>query len=208
MRGGYQYGGPLVKKALSRAAGLSLWYLARVGTHDATNGFKAYDAKFLKRVVIESRDGFEMGIEMVAKKQPASTPGLLRPRLSGGTALRGSRISGLREMGTPVPALVVVCVRAACYGVAMSDIAVMTTACWRPYYLERTLGSWAAARGVEKVKRFVIGVGDSPRRDEALDVITKFRATVPGEVQVLLDNGKVGPWRAIANTWKRSVLRP
>jgi hypothetical protein len=82
----------------------------------------------------------------------------------------------------------------------MSDIAVMTTSCWRPYYLERTLGSWAKVRGVEKVKTFVIGLGDSPRRDEALEVIRKFRDMVPGEVRVLLDSGKVGPWRAIANT--------
>jgi dolichol-phosphate mannosyltransferase len=93
MRGGFQYGGPLVKKALSRAAGLSLWYLARVGTHDATNGYKAYDAKFLKRVVIESRDGFEMGIEMVAKAarlnaRVAETPVVWRDRTQGESHFR------------------------------------------------------------------------------------------------------------------------
>jgi hypothetical protein len=88
------------------------------------------------------------------------------------------------------------------------DVAVMTTACWRPYYLERTLGSWTKVRGVSQVRRFVIGLGESPRRDEALDVITKFRDKVPGEVQVLLDNGKVGPWRAIANTGSAAFQDP
>jgi hypothetical protein len=86
------------------------------------------------------------------------------------------------------------------------DIAVMTTACWRPYYLERTLGSWAKARGVEQVRRFVIGLGESPRRDEQLEVLRKFRDKVPGEVQVLLDSGKIGPWRAIANTGNTAFL--
>lgn len=67
MRGGRQVGGPLVKRVLSRAAGLSLYHLAGTGTHDATNAYKSYDAGFLKKVTIESRLGFEMGIEMVAK---------------------------------------------------------------------------------------------------------------------------------------------
>ena len=35
-RGGQQVGGPALKSALSRLAGLSLWALARVGTRDAT----------------------------------------------------------------------------------------------------------------------------------------------------------------------------
>jgi hypothetical protein len=52
---------------LSRLAGVSLFELARVGTHDATNSFKAYDREFVRRVRIESTAGFEMGIEMVAK---------------------------------------------------------------------------------------------------------------------------------------------
>ena len=42
-RGGQQVGGPPLKSALSRFAGFSLWALARVGTRDATNSFKAYD---------------------------------------------------------------------------------------------------------------------------------------------------------------------
>ena len=42
MRGGQQVGGPWLKSRVSRFAGVSLNLLARVGTHDATNSFKAY----------------------------------------------------------------------------------------------------------------------------------------------------------------------
>ena len=67
MAGGQQVGAPFLKSTLSRLAGLSLWFFARVGTHDATNSFKAYDRDFLERVGIESNHGFEMGLELVAK---------------------------------------------------------------------------------------------------------------------------------------------
>lgn len=67
MAGGQQRGGPRLKRALSRAAGLSLYWLARVGTHDATNSFKAYRKSFVQTVGIESSRGFAVGIELVAK---------------------------------------------------------------------------------------------------------------------------------------------
>lgn len=67
MRGGRQLGGPLLKGLISRSAGVSLQLLARVGTHDPTNSFKAYSRRFLLEVGMESDAGFEMGIEMVAK---------------------------------------------------------------------------------------------------------------------------------------------
>ena len=73
-KGGQQVGGPLLKGALSRLAGLSLHWLARVGTRDATNSFKAYDREFLRSVGIESDAGFEMGIEMVAKARRRRLP--------------------------------------------------------------------------------------------------------------------------------------
>lgn len=82
----------------------------------------------------------------------------------------------------------------------MRDVAVMTTACWRPYYLKRTLDSWLKVRGTDRICKFVVGLGDSPRKDEAVAVIEKFRADAPFPVHALLDSGKVGPWRAIANT--------
>jgi len=74
MKGGRQIGGPLLKRTLSRVAGLSLYRLARVGTHDATNSFKAYSKPFLKDAGIDSRSGFEMGIELVAKARRLRRP--------------------------------------------------------------------------------------------------------------------------------------
>jgi len=65
--GGRQVGAPLLKRTLSQTAGLSLHLLARVGTRDATNSFKAYDRAFLQEVGIDSRHGFELGIELTAK---------------------------------------------------------------------------------------------------------------------------------------------
>jgi glycosyltransferase involved in cell wall biosynthesis len=73
-RGGQQVGGPFLKSALSRMAGLSLWALARVGTRDATNSFKAYDASFIRDVGISSTAGFEIGVELVAKARRARLP--------------------------------------------------------------------------------------------------------------------------------------
>lgn len=88
MRGGRQLGGPWLKGLISRAAGVSLFYLARVGTHDATNSFKAYLREFVVEVGIESDSGFEMGIEMVAKARRAKRrvteiPTVWRDRTAG-----------------------------------------------------------------------------------------------------------------------------
>ena len=73
-KGGQQVGGPFLKRVLSRSAGLSLCWLARVGTHDATNSFKAYDRAFLQKVGVESDTGFEMGLELVAKARRYRLP--------------------------------------------------------------------------------------------------------------------------------------
>ena len=74
MSGGQQIGGPVVKSSLSRIAGLSLYWLARVGTRDATNSFKAYSTDFVREVGIESDAGFEIGIELVAKARRRRLP--------------------------------------------------------------------------------------------------------------------------------------
>jgi cellulose synthase/poly-beta-1,6-N-acetylglucosamine synthase-like glycosyltransferase len=65
--GGQQVGGPRFKRFLSKLAGISFRMLTGVGTWDATNSFKAYDREFLRSVQIESRNGFEIGIELVSK---------------------------------------------------------------------------------------------------------------------------------------------
>jgi dolichol-phosphate mannosyltransferase len=74
MPGGQQVGGPRLKRLLSRAAGRSLHTLARVGTRDATNSFKAYDTAFVRAVGIESRTGFEIGLELTAKATRLGLP--------------------------------------------------------------------------------------------------------------------------------------
>lgn len=74
MRGGQQVGGPWLKGKMSRLAGTSLRLVGRVGTHDATNSFKAYSREFLLQVGVESDRGFELGIEMVAKARRLRLP--------------------------------------------------------------------------------------------------------------------------------------
>jgi dolichol-phosphate mannosyltransferase len=74
MPGGQQVGGPYLKGMLSRGAGRSLHVLAGVGTRDATNSFKAYSTDFVRRVGIESTDGFEIGIELTAKARRMRLP--------------------------------------------------------------------------------------------------------------------------------------
>jgi glycosyltransferase involved in cell wall biosynthesis len=71
---GQQVGGPLAKAFLSRAAGTSLGVLARVGTRDATNSFKAYSTEFIQQVGIDSRSGFEIGLELTAKARRLRRP--------------------------------------------------------------------------------------------------------------------------------------
>lgn len=67
MKGGRQIGGPWLKKTLSRIAGVSLYYLAGLPTHDVTNSFKMYTKQLLNRISIESNGGFELGMEIVIK---------------------------------------------------------------------------------------------------------------------------------------------
>jgi glycosyltransferase involved in cell wall biosynthesis len=88
MRGGRQIGGPLVKRTLSRLAGLSLHWLAGVPTHDPTNNFKLYRRDFLDSVTIESEAGFELALELTVKatiagRRVAELPTVWRDRTAG-----------------------------------------------------------------------------------------------------------------------------
>ena len=74
MPGGQQVGGPLLKSLLSKTAGRSLYLFARIGTRDATNSFKAYNREFVRTVGIESRHGFEIGLELTAKARRLGLP--------------------------------------------------------------------------------------------------------------------------------------
>ena len=74
MPGGQQVGGPRFKSMLSRLAGRSLHVLTRIGTRDATNSFKGYSTEFVREVGIDSRAGFEIGLELTAKAKRLRLP--------------------------------------------------------------------------------------------------------------------------------------
>jgi dolichol-phosphate mannosyltransferase len=74
MAGGQQVGAPRFKSFLSRFAGRTLHTFANVGTRDASNSFKAYDAEFVRSVGIDSRHGFEIGLELTAKARRLRLP--------------------------------------------------------------------------------------------------------------------------------------
>jgi dolichol-phosphate mannosyltransferase len=72
--GGRQEGGPLLKKILSRAAGLSLHWLAGIPIHDPTNSYKAYSKSFVQAAGIQSDAGFEIGLELTVKAKRLGMP--------------------------------------------------------------------------------------------------------------------------------------
>jgi glycosyltransferase involved in cell wall biosynthesis len=67
VRGGRQEGGPLLKRTLSRLAGMSLHYLAGLPVHDATNNFRAYSRRVVEQFPIESAAGFSVALELTLK---------------------------------------------------------------------------------------------------------------------------------------------
>ncbi|MGD0863576.1 MAG: glycosyltransferase family 2 protein [Candidatus Limnocylindrales bacterium] len=88
VRGGRQIGGPVLKRLMSRTAGLSLHWLAGVPIHDPTNNFKLYSRRFLDSVTIESTAGFELALELSvkatrARRRLAEVPTTWRDRTSG-----------------------------------------------------------------------------------------------------------------------------
>ena len=91
MKGGRQIGGPLLKGLMSRTAGVSLYWLAGLPTHDATNAFRAY-----RRSVLHGLPDREPGgVRLLAgdhgqglSRRAAGSPRSPRP---GATARRASR---------------------------------------------------------------------------------------------------------------------
>ena len=93
MRGGRQVGGPLLKRTMSRAAGLSLHWLGGLPVHDATSNFRLYSKKLLNQVTIESQGGFELGLELTVKAyrlglRVAEVPTTWRDRTEGQSRFR------------------------------------------------------------------------------------------------------------------------
>ena len=93
MRGGKQVGGPFLKRTMSRAAGLSLHFLGGLPVHDATSNFRLYSKRLLNQVTIESRGGFELGLELTVKAyrlgmRVAEEPTTWRDRTAGASRFR------------------------------------------------------------------------------------------------------------------------
>ena len=93
MPGGRQIGGPLLKRSLSRAAGLSLHWLAGVPVHDATSNYRLYSRRFLDATTVESTAGFELATELTVKatlerRQVAEIPTTWRDRTAGTSNFR------------------------------------------------------------------------------------------------------------------------
>jgi dolichol-phosphate mannosyltransferase len=88
VRGGHQVGGPVLKRTMSRAAGLSLHWFGGLPVHDATSNFRMYSKRLLQRVTIESDGGFELGLELTVKAyalgmRVAEVPTTWRDRTEG-----------------------------------------------------------------------------------------------------------------------------
>jgi dolichol-phosphate mannosyltransferase len=93
MRGGHQVGGPLLKRSMSKAAGLSLHWVGGLPIHDATSNFRLYSRRLLDQVTIESTGGFELGIELTVKAyalgmRVAEVPTTWRDRTAGQSRFR------------------------------------------------------------------------------------------------------------------------
>ena len=93
MRGGRHDTGPLLKRTLSRLAGVSLHWLVGIPTHDITNSFKMYRKDFLGRLTLESTGGFEIGMEIVVKTfalggKIAEVPSIWTDRSAGTSRFR------------------------------------------------------------------------------------------------------------------------
>jgi dolichol-phosphate mannosyltransferase len=96
MRGGRQVGGPLLKRTLSRLAGLSLHYLSGIPIRDVTNNFRLYRKTVLQEIEIESQGGFELALELTVKAHCAGfrvteIPTIWNDRTAGESRFRLSR---------------------------------------------------------------------------------------------------------------------
>lgn len=65
--GGGMHRCPLLKAILVRAAAWTLYHLARLPTHDPSNGFRMFSRRVLDAIPIESSMGWTFSIELVVK---------------------------------------------------------------------------------------------------------------------------------------------
>lgn len=93
VKGGRQEGGPLLKRTLSRLAGVSLHYLAGLPVRDATNNFRAYSRRVIEQIPIEGESSFALALELTVKAhwrgwRLAEVPTTWRDRTAGQSRFR------------------------------------------------------------------------------------------------------------------------
>jgi dolichol-phosphate mannosyltransferase len=67
MSGGCMKGCPWLKAVLIRSSAFLLFHLARVPTHDPSNGFRLFSRRVLETIPVESTVGFTYSLELLAK---------------------------------------------------------------------------------------------------------------------------------------------
>ncbi len=67
MRGGCMKGCPPLKATLVRASAFILYHLARIPTHDPSNGFRLFSRRVIRQIPLESSQGFAFSIEYLVK---------------------------------------------------------------------------------------------------------------------------------------------
>jgi glycosyltransferase involved in cell wall biosynthesis len=65
--GGKMVGCPLLKAVIVRSSALALHHLARLPTHDPSNGFRLFSRRLLRSISLESTEGFTYSIELLVK---------------------------------------------------------------------------------------------------------------------------------------------
>jgi glycosyltransferase involved in cell wall biosynthesis len=67
IRGGCMENCPWLKAILVRTAAFAMYYVARVPSHDATNGLRLFSRRVITQIPIESQVGFAFSMELLAK---------------------------------------------------------------------------------------------------------------------------------------------
>ncbi len=93
MPGGSMVGCPWLKAVLVRGAGFTLYHLARLPTHDASNGFRLFSRRVIASIPVESDQGFCYSIELLVKVhrlgwRVAEVPAKWRERTRGTSRFR------------------------------------------------------------------------------------------------------------------------
>ena len=67
MNGGVMYGCPFLKSTLTRTANFIFYYILRLPTHDATNGFRIFSKKTINTIDLELQKGPTFSLQLLLK---------------------------------------------------------------------------------------------------------------------------------------------